>query len=53
MGPRIGRRKRNPKSEDLFSRSPVLDNEELAELVDAIEDSPWAIVAVKGNNLNK
>ncbi|RZB39298.1 hypothetical protein BDFB_011343, partial [Asbolus verrucosus] len=44
FGPRLGRKKRNPNSGD-----PSYRNAELASLMDVIQDSPWAIVAVNGN----
>lgn len=49
MDPRVGRRKRNPKPDEGGYRTPVLESEQLVEIMDAIQDSPWAIVAVKGS----
>lgn len=48
IGPRLGRRKRNPKLDETF-RSPVSERDNLADVFDAVDDAPWAIVAVKGN----
>lgn len=47
FGPRLGRRKRNPNGEDTY-RSPAFEKEQLDALMDVIQESPWAIVAVNG-----
>lgn len=47
IGPRMGRKKRNPKVEDAY-RSPSFERDNGAEIIEAMQHAPWAFVAVKG-----
>ncbi|EFA11568.2 PBAN-type neuropeptides isoform X1 [Tribolium castaneum] len=43
FGPRLGRKKRNSSNDDLYQD---MQKEELVSLTDALQDVPWAIIAV-------
>ncbi|XP_065166501.1 PBAN-type neuropeptides-like [Atheta coriaria] len=45
FGPRLGRRKRTPEG----YKTSGIERQQLEALIDLIHDSPWAIVAVNGN----
>ncbi|XP_017786058.1 PREDICTED: PBAN-type neuropeptides-like [Nicrophorus vespilloides] len=53
FGPRLGRKKRNPSSDELL-KNTNLDREQLVALLEMLQESPWAVVALnEGKRHNK